>query len=119
MDKKNTVRASTIALRSNREIKNAVTPTKSSATNATAAVKMLALHVAEAQIELGCIRKTRHDLISACLLDPGYEPTALRKVKMKYLLRFARGRVLLAPAPDYVIAALGAQLRGRKNLQRP
>lgn len=84
--------------------------------NATATVKMLAQHVAEAQIELCRIRKTRHDLISACLADPEYEPVVLRKTKMKYLLRFARGRALLDPAPDYVIAALSAKIEGPQKL---
>jgi hypothetical protein len=84
--------------------------------DATADVKALALQIAEAQIAVQQIRLARFRLINGAICDPDYEPAALSKAKAKFFLRYAKGSALLAPAPDYVVAVLGAKFKGPQKL---
>jgi hypothetical protein len=73
----------------------------------------LARPIAEAQIDLGRVRRARHDLISGCLSDPEYKPAKNLMKSIKLLERmvhlFNQGREIPTAMQDQLVKPKGAE----------
>lgn len=78
--------------------------------HASAHVKMLALRVAEAQIDLLRVRAARHQFLSQRLSDPNYDPRKLEKTRVvSSLWRLVAFALSTAPAAETVTTLQGPQ----------
>lgn len=75
----------------------------------------LAHRIAEAQIDLGRIQRSRVNLLNQYLRDPTFESRKTAKEKMKCFMKFAKGPALNAPAPDYILDMINAKPEGTRK----